>query len=175
MSALNERDKHLLFVSISETTVIGHLRRGARIEQHLGKSINDVLLAVSSDRYRLASQFLLSARKALKANPPQYRSAISRAYYAMYHSARAVVYVENRGDDYQDHSKLSQYIPDDFPGVDIWRNKLRAARLLRNRCDYDPYPKQQKLFAEECQDLLSHTNSFLQLSKQYLIGRGCGL
>lgn len=175
MSTLKERDKHLLFVSISEKTVVGNLRRGAHIERRLGKPIDTIIVSVAADRFRLPSQFFTSAKKVLKTSPPQYRSAISRAYYAMYHSARAVVYLDQGGDDYQDHSKLSQYIPDNFTNVAIWRNKLREARLLRNRCDYDPYPKQQNLFAPECAVLLIDAKDFLRFSKAYLVGRGCPL
>lgn len=175
MSTLKERDKYLLVVSVSEKTVVGNLRFGAHLERKFGTSIDEIVLSVSADRYRLAVQFLTSARVASKSRPPQYRSAISRAYYAMYHSARAIVYVVNAGDDYQDHVKLSQQIPEQFPAATTWRNRLREARLLRNRCDYDPYPKQQKFFAADSADLLVETQEFLRLSKRYLVGRGCKL
>ena len=173
--ALKPREKHLLFVSVSQKATVGTLRYGAHIERQLGATIDDLILGVCADRFSLARQFFRSAGKVQRCNPPQYRSAILRAYYATYHSARAVVYIAHGGDDFEAHSTLSQKLPDDFPAVATWRNTLREARLLRNRADYDPYPRLQNSFAVECSSLMNDAKQFMLLAEQYLRGRGCAV
>ena len=175
MAALKSRDRHLLYVSVSQKTIVNNLRYGAEIERQLGMPIDTVVLSVCADRYRLAKQFLSSAKKVLSMKPPQFRSAISRYYYSMYHAARAVVYVAHGGDDFEAHSTLSQNLPDDFPNVAVWRNSLREARLLRNKVDYEPYPKLQKSFAADSDELIKKAKDFLSLSEQYLVARGCAI
>jgi uncharacterized protein (UPF0332 family) len=175
MAALRTRDRHLLFVSIAQKSIISNLRYGAHIERELGSTIDNLMLSICGDRFRLGKQFFKSATLALRAKPPQYRTAISRAYYSMYHSGRAVVYASHGGDDYEAHSEFSQKLPNDFPSVAMWRNNLREARLLRNKADYDPYPSKQRSFAADSAAIMRDAKSFGTLAEQYLRGRGCPL
>jgi uncharacterized protein (UPF0332 family) len=168
-------DRHRLFVAQAEKDVLGNLRYGVVIERQLGVSIDDLIKKTSVDRFHLASAFLRAARKNMKARPAQFRSSISRAYYAMYHAARAVSYISHGGDDYQEHSKLSEKFPDDFPDYLNWRNRLRAARLARNRADYEPYPISPKKLEDECKNTLVTAQDFLTRSEQYLRAKGCSL
>lgn len=91
-----------------------------------------------ADRLAL-SDALMAAAQVLRAhaNPLVRRSAVSRAYYAAYHAARATVFLVHRRD--QDAHK-------DLPG-DITRlmtaqagELLRDLSRLRNEFDYSPYP-----------------------------------
>lgn len=70
----------------------------------------------------------------------QFRAAISRHYYAMYHSARAVTFADTKGDDHQRHSILPRHLPSTITNVAQLEVELTDARLLRNEADYDPYP-----------------------------------
>jgi len=91
-----------------------------------------------ADRLAL-SDALMAAAQVLRghANPLVRRSAVSRAYYAAYHAARATVFLVHRRD--QDAHK-------DLPG-DITRlvtaqagELLKDLSRLRNEFDYSPYP-----------------------------------
>lgn len=173
MAKIRTRDRHLLFVSTSAKVTVGHLRRGGEIERQFASRIDQLVLSVCSDRYRLAAQFLKSAKKMHLMQPAHYRAAISRAYYAMYHAARAVTYLEHGGDDHEAHTTLSQNLPTNFPNFLNWRNSLREARLLRNKADYDPYPRTDRSFSSECGDLIDEATDFLKICGQYLRARGC--
>lgn len=70
----------------------------------------------------------------------QFRQAISRHYYSMYHAARGIVFAEVHGDDYQLHSVLPKHLPPGLPDVAKRQRELTDARLLRNQADYDVYP-----------------------------------
>ena len=98
------------------------------------------------DRLLLAESMIRAGDKLFKARPPEYRSAISRYYYAMYHSARAVTYFRFDGDDHQAHSALPSHLPHDFPNQASWQNEIKDARERRNEADYEPYPEQVKAY-----------------------------
>ncbi|WP_425319644.1 HEPN domain-containing protein [Actinoplanes philippinensis] len=94
--------------------------------------------SVVSDRLKLAGEHLQAGDSMVLAG--HFRSAISRHYYAMYHSARAIVYAEEKGDDFERHSELPRHLPATLPDAPQWESRLTDARLLRNQADYDPYP-----------------------------------
>ncbi|HID28124.1 MAG TPA: HEPN domain-containing protein [Methanosarcinales archaeon] len=56
-----------------------------------------ILLMIANKRILVAEEYLELAKHLLN-NNLQYRSVISRAYYAMYHAARAAVYIQMRLD-----------------------------------------------------------------------------
>ena len=72
--------------------------------------------------------------------PEERLSAISRAYYAMYNAARALVFLR-MGQDVSDHSKLPKHLPDDLHNRESWREKLEKYRRYRNEADYDPFAR----------------------------------
>ncbi|MBI1927864.1 hypothetical protein HYR99_26945 [Candidatus Poribacteria bacterium] len=109
----------------------------------------------------------------LKSKPPLYRNAISRYYYSMYHAMRACVFVFHGGDDYQEHSKLQSHIPNDFPTGSNWKNILKNARELRNRADYEPYPKSNTTWKQYALSLKNDADLFLSSTRTYLQNKGC--
>lgn len=109
----------------------------------------------------------------ISARPPLYRGALSRFYYSMYHSMRAVVYFSHEGDDFQAHSKLPGYTPDDFPEASLWQNALKDARTRRNAADYDAYPKSDKAYRAGALALQVQAIELEKLSREYLKLKGC--
>lgn len=150
-------------------------KEGVDLEKLQASPIRDIVLEAASDRWRLACKHRSEGNKLLRIEPPRYRSAISRFYYSMYHAMRASVYLFYEGDDYQEHIKLPQHIPADFPGAG-WQQILKDARLARNAADYDPYPiigsggwKKQAL------ELRVRAGELIKESRTYLNSKGCNL
>jgi uncharacterized protein (UPF0332 family) len=149
------------------------LRNGIRIEQAAGLSIGDLVLQACAARHSLAGHFLKSAAMLLKMKPARHRDGISRSYYAMYHAARAVVYLTNQGDDHQEHDQVYKFLPTDFPNVNIWQNELKDARLKRNEADYDFFPKNNLSFRTASLSLFGKAKEFYEEAENYLRQRGC--
>lgn len=158
----------LLLVSKAKQEKLKNYSEGVSLSARSGKSIEGLKAVVTKDRLSLAQLQLTAARKAIKSKPPLSRMAISRAYYAMYHSARAITYIDFGGDDHEEHSKLPAHLPDDFSDVQDWKNKLKNARLDRNRADYDPYPKKDSDFKDCAEMLFTDAREFLRLAKVYI-------
>lgn len=66
------------------------------------------------------------------------RSAVSRAYYAAYHAARATVFAIRRHDE-DDHDKLGKAIGA-LLGDGVLGDMPKNLRQVRNEMDYSPYP-----------------------------------
>ncbi|TXS34099.1 HEPN domain-containing protein [Streptomyces sp. gb1(2016)] len=135
--------------------------------------MSDLQHQVCADRIELSAHFLKAADKSLRTRPAQYRTAVSRYYYSMYHAARAVVYFAHGGDDHEKHSVLPTKLPADFPSSSYWQNELKDARLNRNSADYDPYPGAQAHWKGLANALSSTAPNFLQLATSYLKQKGC--
>src|SRR5690606_15991470 len=149
------------------------LRAGASLVQRTGYDIARLESKAIKDRLDLARAHLREASQASKAMPPAYRATISRSYYSMYHSVRAVCLFRHRGDDHEEHSKLPAAIPNDFPSRLFWENELKRARLDRNRADYDPYPRNSTRFSQSASDLLENATKLLSEVRAYLRSKGC--
>jgi hypothetical protein len=93
----------------------------------------------------------------------------------MYHSAMAIVYLANRGDDHQEHDQLYKNLPDDFPDVDLWKNELKDARLKRNEADYEFYSETMLYFRPVSLSLFAKSTDFHALCAGYLRRNGCKL
>lgn len=158
----------LLLVSKAKQEKLKNFAEGVSLAVRSGESIDGLKAIVTKDRLSLAQLQLSAAKAALNSEPPLCRMAVSRAYYAMYHSARAVTYISVGGDDHEEHSKLPMHLPDDFSDVQDWKNKLKNARLDRNRADYDPYPKRDSDFNECAETLFVDAKEFLRLAKAYI-------
>ena len=167
--------KLLLLVSKGSIEAIGHFRLGAHLVTTSGLSIDDLAAIACRDRFQFAQKTLRAAKGALSTNPAQNRLGLGRAYYAMYHAARALVFFKHLGDDHEAHSELPRHLPKDFPNRAAWENTLKIARLERNRAGYDPYPKSDASFATSAQSVLSDAQQFLAAVKKYLIKEGCTL
>lgn len=166
-------ETELLLISKYKKGQIDWLRNGVRIEQVAGCSIGELLLRATVARRGLSEQFLKSAGILLKAKPARHRDAISRSYYAMYHAARAVVYLDHQGDDHQEHDQLHRFIPADFPDSALWQNELKEARLKRNEADYDFLPRGNVPFRKASLSLFGKARAFHLVCATYLRGRGC--
>jgi uncharacterized protein (UPF0332 family) len=165
-------DHDLLYVSKGFKERLDTLAAGASLTARTGYSINSLRSKAVSDRLKLARSILKSAENSLDPTAPSFRTAVSRAYYAMYHTTRALSYYVNGGDDHQEHSKLPANIPKDFPSRSHWENELKRARLERNRADYDPYPKNDRRFENTALDLIQIARDLTLVARRYLRFKG---
>lgn len=161
-------ENELLLVSKSNQETLKGFSRGAELTSRSGKSIHELQVRVALDRIKLANTHLKQAAAASRANTPLHRSTVSRAYYAMYHAARAVTYISIGGDDHEQHSVLPTKLPADFPNCDEWKNRLKNARFERNRADYDPYPEGDMKFSESAGEMLQNARILVKLARAYL-------
>ncbi len=148
---------------------------GVSLERESGVSIQQILIRVAVGRWRLADSFRKQANKLVSGAHPLYRSAISRYYYSMYHAVRACVYLETKGDDYQQHSELPKHIPPTLDPAVNWRAKLKNARLTRNSADYDAFPQTERAWKTKAVDLSADATALMAVTKQFLINKGCSL
>lgn len=117
------------------------------------------------DRLLLAGEHLRAGDHLLFGT--QYRSSISRHYYAMYHAARAIVFAENRGDDYERHNVLPRNLPATLQDGAIRESELTNARLLRNQADYDAYPLNESEWESDARALAVTAANFLQACESF--------
>jgi len=169
--AIKITDNELLLLSKAKQEKFKNYIEGLSLATRSGKTIDELRAIVAQDRLHLAQQQLSAAKKAIVSTPSISRTAVSRAYYSMYHAARAVAYLDFGGDDNEEHSKLPTYLPNDFPDSSNWKIKLKNARLDRNRADYDPYPKKDSEFKECAEILYSDARNFLHSAKSYIQSR----
>ena len=90
----------------------------------------------------------------------------------MYHHTRALVYFMHGGDDHEAHSKVATGIPNDFNDKADWQNKLRNARLDRNRADYDPFPLADGSYKPSAQRVMVDALALAVEVKAYLRAKG---
>lgn len=173
--AVRLTNEALLRISKAPQHAINDFRFGVHIESTSRLTIDQLKDNACRDRYFLARQTLQMARWANRPPRPRYRIVLARAYYAMYHAARVVVYHQTGGDDYEDHKALPTRLPRDFPDRDQWENDIKSARFERNRADYDPYPKTDRAFAVSSKEVLEDAKRFLPLVRTYMLRKGCPL
>lgn len=165
-------DTDLLYISKGVKERLDTLAAGERLINATGYSIDKLRRKTVEDRLQLAKAILKGAESAYNSSTPSYRSAVSRAYYSMYHTIRALSFYVNGGDDHQDHSKLPAKIPDDFPSRAQWENDLKHARFQRNRADYDPYPRNDRRFQGDAKHLIALARNLTPEVRKYLRGKG---
>ena len=151
---------------------INDWKEGISLQNESRRTIPELINKAAADRWYFAYEHRHNANKLLSSKPPLYRSAISRYYYSMYHAMRACVFVSHEGDDHQEHGKLPLHIPGDFPSGANWQNMLRNARVLRNRADYEPYPKSNIAWKQDALDLKQDADLFLSTTRTYLQNKG---
>ncbi|MFJ4093741.1 HEPN domain-containing protein [Kitasatospora sp. NPDC089913] len=163
----------LLRVSKAEQKTLGYYAEGINLVSATGRTLIDLQHQACADRIVLAKGFLDTGDRLMRTRPQQYRSAISRYYYSMYHAIRAVAYFHLGGDDKQSHSALPGALPDDFVDSAIWQNELKDARSRRNEADYDPYPIADTDWRPVAQGLQAKAPQLLAHAEAYLRKKGC--
>jgi len=166
---------HLLLVSKGTAEKLNSFRLGARLTQTSGLTIEQLIEQATRDRFKFAQELLRAAKNAAIAPQPQNRLALGKAYYAMYHACRAVVYLIEGGDDHEAHSEVPKHLPRDFPDRNVWENEIKTARYERNRADYDPYPKSDKAFAAITVSTIRKADNFVTAARGYLARKVCRL
>jgi len=167
MPALSQMDQIVLHISTCDgTTLAAYAQSGRRYPF----PVADLVRQATSDRLQLAGGHLRSADTQLLHG--QYRSSISRHYYAMYHSARAITYASIVGDDHQQHAKLPRHLPSALPNRIQMEIDLSDARLLRNSADYDPYPATDAEWETDARGLSVTAAIFVQACENFALQQG---
>ncbi|MFG2538719.1 HEPN domain-containing protein [Streptomyces sp. NPDC048511] len=125
---------------------------------------------VVADRLLLAGEKLRAGDHLLIGG--EHRSAISRHYYAMYQAARAIVFAETGGDDYERHNILPRNLPPSLEDSAKREAELTNARLLRNQADYDVYPLSDSDWETDARSLASTAANFVQICETFASTNG---
>jgi uncharacterized protein (UPF0332 family) len=132
--------------------------------------IIQLIQKATSDRLALAGEHLRAGDQLIFAL--QFRSAISRYYYAMYHAARSIVYAETRGDDYEKHHIVVRHLPSQMPNLVKREQQLTSARFLRNEADYDIYPFSVSEWEGDARTLSITASDFVQACEEFALTEG---
>lgn len=132
--------------------------------------IDELINRLVTDRFAKAIDYLAFAQQlevSVTLNQPH---IISRCYYAMYHTARALVLYVRRA-DMDDHERLpaalSQILGANYGDI------LGRWREMRNRIDYSPYAPAD--LANHAATAVSDAISLLAASRDFLQNRGVSL
>jgi uncharacterized protein (UPF0332 family) len=167
MPVVTPADLLLLHIATSKSAAISAIPQGGgRYRFPLAQLKQQVVM----DRLLLAGEHLRSGDHLLFST--RYRSAISRHYYAMYHAARAIVFAENGGDDYERHNILPRNLPPSLPDSTTRESELTDARLLRNQADYDAYPLNETEWESDARALAVTAANFLQECESFASTNG---
>lgn len=167
MPVVSPNDQILLFMSNCKAAQLAALHTGP---PRYPFPVNSMMRQVVSDRLALAGEHLRAGDQSLLTL--QFRSAISRHYYAMYHSARAIVYAVAKGDDHERHSNLPRNLPATMQRQVQRESELTAARLLRNEADYDPYPAGASDWEPDARSLAVTAPEFVQACEDFALANG---
>ena len=118
--------------------------------------------------FRLGEEHLNEAKSLLSSGCR--RAVYSRAYYAAYNASKGTRYlvkgiVSLKGDD---HGKASMDLPDDFPDVEKWGQRLSALYENRLRADYDNWLTTAKDLTSSPDDAVTEADAFVNESRSYL-------
>lgn len=173
--ALTAVEAELLLIQKLKKSQINLLQNGVRLVSLAGRPIDELLRDASTARFKLAKRFLHSANRLARHKPVSHRDVVSRAYYSIYHSARAVSFLTQPGDDFEAHDKVPTGLPSDLPDVERWRNNIKDARLKRNEADYEPFMPSDPHFRAASSAILKMAQEFAQVAATYLKAKGCNL
>ncbi len=111
------------------------------------------------ERLSIAKEKLESAQLLL--DNQRYANSVSKAYYAMYHAARAVLFIKNV--DPHKHSGVVKMFGLHYVQPAIVEKKYSKAlsyiKELRERCDYESNPE---VDADECEKVLQDAKEFVK-------------
>jgi len=167
MPVVTPNDQLLLFVSNCSAAQLEALQKGPKFYPF---PLHDMVRQAVSDRLSLAGEHLRVGDQLVFAL--QFRSSISRHYYAMYHAARSIVFAETRGDDHQRHRDLPRHIPEGMANSTQRELELTTARLLRNEADYDPYPAKSPDWEPDARQLSVTAADFVQACEDFALANG---
>jgi len=131
--------------------------------------LQDIVNELTLDRFNLAKEFLSQAQAQDLSTISGQKIAISRSYYAMYHSARTVIFHYERA-DVEKHEEIAKQLPSTLPNRAHWGFRLNEWRERRNQVDYSPYPKDNLHVI--AQQALVEAENFLDTCAQFLRKRG---
>jgi uncharacterized protein (UPF0332 family) len=167
MPTVKPTDQVLLHISTcKQAELAAHPTTGSRHPFPLAQLVQQVI----SDRLTLAGEKLRAGDQLIF--DLQFRSAISRHYYAMYHAARAIVFAETKGDDYQQHRVLPRHLPQGLPDMRKHEQELVDARLLRNEADYDLYPIASSDWEKDARKQAVIAAEFVQICETFALANG---
>ena len=138
--------------------------------------IEDAIAEQTKAWLRLAEKHLKTADVVRASAGADWRSVVSRSYYAAYTTARALrFYVAGTWLRSSADHKAAADLPSDFPDRDRWHLDLVAMRDDRNKADYDPWSDTywQLEFSPDGHVLLAGT--FMKVARRYLRGRGLAI
>ena len=102
-------------------------------------SKNDNARDISNYRIRMAKEDLDTAAELLESG--RYKGAVNRAYYAVFHSIRAILALD--GVDFSKHSGVIAYFRQNYIKTEIFHNELsnviQRAALMRTESDYSGF------------------------------------
>jgi len=114
----------------------------------------------------------LTAAK-LTFNNGLYNAACNRAYYAVYHTMRAILALDNK--EFKQHGETIGYYRHEFLKTEYLdrscSDTIKATSQLRTSCDYDDFYSATK---EEVEKAIALAESFYNYNKQYIDERICG-
>ncbi|MEU7098575.1 hypothetical protein AB0A66_09610 [Streptomyces longwoodensis] len=167
MPTVTLTDQLLLHISTSKSATISALPVGG---SKYPFPTAQLLQQIVSDRLLLAGGHLRAGDALLFAT--QYRSAISRFYYAMYQAARAITFAEIKGDDHERHNVLPRNLPASIDNPAVREAELVDARLLRNQADYDIYPINESDWENDARALSATAANFVQMCESFALTNG---
>lgn len=166
----SEQAKKLLEkVSASQYALLRDLTEKESLD---ARWLEEAITSLVKDRFSLARGFLRAARALVRSSDPIVRrSAVSRAYYAAYHAARATVLQIGRRDE-DKHEALWRDIDKLVPGTG---ETLKELRQRRNESDYSPYPAsnaqapyEEKAFNAIIRDSIRRSDDFVRRLAKHL-------
>ncbi|MEV1052134.1 hypothetical protein [Streptomyces sp. NPDC049887] len=167
MPTVTLADQMLLHISTSKSATISALPTSG---SKYPFPTTQLLQQVVSDRLLLAGGHLRAGDALLFTS--QYRSAISRFYYAMYQAARAITFAETKGDDHERHNVLPRRLPANIDSPTAREAELVDARLLRNQADYDVYPIKESDWEGDARALSATAANFVQMCEAFALSNG---
>lgn len=135
-------------------------------------NLEKIELELERHSIKLYSLALYHYRFATSQSSTNWRQKVSRLYYSSYSASRAIrLFVSGQhSEEVIDHKKIGD-LPNDFPRLDYFSNRLTVLREDRNTSDYDHMSLSRDLAIShnEAQLLVA---DFLLETRQYLMGRG---
>ena len=169
---LSALEQELLKLQKLNRHQINLLQNGVRPVGVSGKQIDDLLREASAARFQLARWFLRAPNNSRRTSP----FSIGTRYRGL--TTLSIMRPEqlrssHPGDDYERHDKVANGLPLDLPDVELWRNKIKDARLKRNEADYEPFMNSNPSFRLASAAITKAATEFLAVCSTYLRGKGC--